>query len=206
MKILIIGSGGHAKVVADILLAMEGVQPVGYASRDAVVGSTGPLGLPVLGVDTETAAIEHDSVVVAIGDNRVRKQVFDRMTAAGETFSAVHPSAIIAPGVTVGAGCMICAGVIINPGSCIGENGILNTGCTVDHDCDIAPHVHIAPGVNLAGTIQVGEGAFLGIGSSVVPGVSIGQWTTIGAGAAVIGNIKSNTVAVGVPAHPAGQD
>lgn len=203
MKILIIGSGGHAKVVADILFAMDGMEPVGFASRDDAVGSIGPLGLPVLGSDEDIPAIEHDGVVVAIGKNSIRKQVFERLEAAGEMLvPAVHPFAIIAPDATIGAGCMVCAGAVINPDASIGDNTILNTGCTIDHDCDIAPHCHIAPGANLAGTIRVGEGAFFGIGSSVVPNVSIGQWATIGAGAAVINDIEPNTVAVGVPARP----
>lgn len=207
MKILIIGSGGHAKVVADILIAMEGVEPVGFASRDDPPGSVGPLGLPILGNGDTIQDIEHDGVVVAIGDNRARKRVFGELSAAGENlFSAVHPSAVIASSATIGAGCMICAGAVINPSVSIGDNVICNTGCTVDHDCEVAAHCHVAPGVNVAGTVRVGEGVFLGIGSCVVQNVSIGPWTTIGAGAAVVGDIGPETVAVGVPARPMEQD
>ena len=202
MKILIIGSGGHARIVADILLAMEGVEPLGFASRDHAPGSVGPLGLPILGNDSAVDAIEHDGVVVAIGDNAVRKQVFDRLVADGEiVFSAVHPTAIIAPDVRMDTGCVICAGAIVNTGTSIGGNTILNTGCSVDHDCIIGQHVHIAPGVNLAGNVSLGEGVFVGIGSAVVPGISVGDWATLGAGAVVINDIAAHSVAVGVPAR-----
>jgi len=203
MRVLIIGSGGHARVVADILSAMDGVRPIGYASRDALPGAKGPLGLPILGSDEDVSGIPHDAIVVAIGDTRTRYRVFSRLAAADETlFSAVHPSAIIAPDVVIGRGCMICAGVVINTGATIGEDTILNTGCTVDHDCVIGPHVHVAPGVNLAGNVQVGEGAFIGIGACAVPGVKIGPWATVGAGAAVIGNVDPEAVVAGVPAKP----
>jgi sugar O-acyltransferase (sialic acid O-acetyltransferase NeuD family) len=201
MKVLIIGSGGHARVVADILLAMKGVEPLGFASRNATVGSIGPLGLPILGDDSAVGEIKHDGVIVAIGKNRIRKQVFDRLEAAGETLvSAVHPTAILSPDVVMGKGCVVCAGAIVNTGSTVGDNVILNTGCTVDHDCSIGQHVHIAPGVNLAGDVVLGDGAFLGIGSSFVPRVRVGDWATLGAGAVVINDIAADCVAVGVPA------
>lgn len=206
MKVLIIGSGGHARIVADILLAMKGVEPQGFISQDVAQGSAGPLGLPVLGGDEAVDKIEHDAVVVAIGDNRLRHKLYDRLIAAGETLiSAVHPTAIIAPDVAVGKGCMVCAGVIVNTGSRIGDNAILNTGCTVDHDCVVGQHVHVAPGVNLAGDVTVGQGAFVGIGSSVVPGVTIGDWATVGAGAVVISDVSESSVVVGVPAKLLGK-
>jgi sugar O-acyltransferase (sialic acid O-acetyltransferase NeuD family) len=202
MKVLIIGSGGHARVTADILLVMKGLEPLGFVSRADALKRDGPQGLPILGDDDIVETIEHDRVVVAIGENGLRKRVFDRLVGAGEKpVSAIHPTAIIASDVIVGAGCVICAGAIVNTGSRIGDNVILNTGCTVDHDCIVGNHAHIAPGVNLAGNVLVGEGVFVGIGSSVVQGVVLGEWVTVGAGAAVVSDVAANIVAVGVPAR-----
>ena len=201
VKILIVGSGGHARVVADALLA-AGDNPLGYLSRDAEPGATGPLGLPVLGSDAETSVPDHDGVVLAIGDNRTRKNVADGYRKRGGTFlSAIHPSAVIAADAVIEPGCMICAGVVVNSGSRIRAHTILNTGCTVDHDCDVGPFAHIAPGVNLAGDVTVGEGSFLGIGTCVVQGITIGEWATAGAGAAVIRDVEPKTTVVGVPAR-----
>jgi len=202
MRVLIIGSGGHARVVADILLAMENVEPLGFIAKDGASAHVESHGLSSLGDDDDVFKIEHDAVVVAVGENSLRKRLFDQLAVAGEKLiSAVHPSVIMAPDVTVGAGCVICAGAIVNTGSRIDDNVILNTGCTVDHDCIVSRHVHIAPGVNLAGDVSVGEGVFLGIGASVVQGVALGDWATVGAGAAVISDIAANSVAVGVPAR-----
>lgn len=82
----------------------------------------------------------------------------------------------------------------------IGEHVIVNTGATIDHDCIVADYAHLAPGVHLAGSVHVGEGAFLGIGSVVSPGVKIGRWSTLGAGAVAIHDLADGVVAAGVPA------
>ncbi|WP_229590673.1 acetyltransferase [Pseudodesulfovibrio sediminis] len=202
MNIVIIGSGGHARVVADILLAMDGMNPLGFVSGDGEAGTPGPLGLSILGDDGSLDSIEHDGVVVAIGDNALRQRLFEQLCAAGENLvAAVHPSAIIAADVVVGKGCMISAGSIVNTGSRIMDNTILNTGSVVDHDSNVGPHAHIAPNAALAGNVTVAEAALVGIGANVIPGRIIGKRAVVGAGAAVIRDIPEGAVAVGVPAR-----
>lgn len=205
MRIVIIGSGGHAQVCADILLSMREagteVEPLGYLSRTD--HGSRFLGLPVLGDESALEAVAPDAVLVAIGDNRTRMEVAARLESAGWTFAtAIHPSAVLGREVVIEPGCMVCAGVVVNPGSRIGAHTILNTGCSVDHHGAVGACSHIAPGSRLAGNVTLGEGAFLGIGSSVVQGASIGAWTTVGAGAAVIGDIAAELTVAGVPARP----
>jgi len=202
MKILIIGSGGHARVVADMLFVMDDMEPLGYITSDTKAGTTGPLGLPILGDDASIGDIVHDGVVVAIGDTAIRQKIFDSLVSAGENLvSVIHPSAIIAPDVHMGAGCMACPGAIVNTGSHIKDNTILNTGCVVDHDCTVGPHAHVAPGANLAGNVTISTSAFVGIGASVIPGIVVGENSTVGAGAAVVRDVPEKSVAVGVPAR-----
>lgn len=199
MKMVIVGSGGHGIVVADILDAAEHMTPLGFIAREA-----GPdeLPLPFLGDESALESVEHDGLVVAVGDNQIRKRLFEQFMQDDETIvSAVHPSAIISPSAVIGPGCMICAGVVVNPGAVIGANTILNTGCTIDHHSNICDHVHIAPGVNLAGNVTVGEGAFVGIGSCAMQSITIGEWSTVGAGASVIREVPARTTVVGVPAR-----
>ena len=205
-RVLILGAGGHAQVVADILFQMQkagmSVKPIGYLDDNPDLIGQVLLGIPVLGKMDDLAAIDHDAIIVAIGDNRTRHDFFVTLSAQGEKFIiAQHPSAIIAPDVTIGLGSMICAGAIINPGSSIGFNVILNTGSTIDHHNKIGDHAHIAPGVHLGGDVRIGEGTLVGIGTTIIPQHSVGEWSIIGAGSIVTKNIPDKIVATGVPAR-----
>ncbi len=206
-RVLIVGAGGHAQVVADILLcahnAGEPIRPIGYLDDNPDLIDQVLLGLPVLGQIGDVAAIAHDTLIVAVGHNHTRQRLFEQLQRQGESFAiARHPSAIVAADVTTGPGSMICAGVIINPGTSIGPNVILNTACTVDHHNQIGAHVHIAPGSHLGGNVRVGEGALIGIGATIMPGQKVGAWSIVGAAALVNRPVLNHTTVVGVPAKP----
>lgn len=197
----VVGAGGHAKVVIATLQA-AGVE-VGGAWDDAVhrVGRT-VLGVPVYG-PIEAAPAEA-SLVVAIGSNAGRKAVAARLR--GRTFvSIVHPAAVVHPSATLGPGTVVFAGAVLQPEVRLGAHVIVNTGASVDHDCVLEDFVHVAPGVHLAGNVSLREGAFLGIGSSAVPGCEVGAWATVGAGGVVIKPIPGRATAVGCPARVIGR-
>ena len=206
IRVLILGAGGHGQVVADILLRSfeqrESVQPIGYLDDDPALAGQTRLGLPVFGRLTQLGEFGHDALIIAIGNNALRRTLYDDLTGQGEQFVvARHPRAVIAPDVIPGSGSMICAGVVVNPGAKLGANVILNTGCTVDHHNVIADHVHIAPGAHLGGDVSVGAGTLIGIGATVMPGRTLGAWSTVGAGALVTKDMGSGVVATGVPAR-----
>ena len=204
MRVLLIGAGGHAQVVADILLRMQEahteISPIGYLDDDPALAGQHFLDLPVLGAITRVPAIAHEAVVVAIGDNATRRRLFEMLQSQGERLAlARHPSAVIAPDVRIGPGSVICAGVVVNPGSAVGANVILNTGCTIDHHNHIGDHAHIAPGVHLGGDVTVGEGTLIGIGATVMPQRQIGKWSIVSAGALVHSDLADRIVAAGAP-------
>ena len=205
-SMVIIGAGGHAQVVADILLRAHetgtNYQPIGFLDDDTALANTVIMGLPVLGTIAQFDEFDHDAVIVAIGDNRIRADMFETMRARGARFvNAVHPAAVLAPDVFLGEGVMICAGVVVNTGTVTGDNVILNTGCTVDHHNHIGNHAHIAPGVHLGGDVTIGEGTLVGIGASVIPQRTVGAWSVIGAGSVVTKDIPAHATAAGVPAR-----
>jgi sugar O-acyltransferase (sialic acid O-acetyltransferase NeuD family) len=207
VRVLILGAGGHAQVVADILLrardAGQRVDPIGYLDDDTALHGKVFLGLAVLGDTSALGRIPHDAVIIAIGDNQIRRRLAEELASAGAPFFvARHPTAVIAPDVEIGPGAMICANVVVNTGVVIGAHVILNTACTVDHHNRVGNYAHIAPGAHTGGEVVIEEGALVGIGATVAPRVSVGAWATVGAGAVVTRPVPPGVTVVGVPAKP----
>ena len=206
---LIVGGGGHALVVVEVLRA-SGESIAGALTRE---GSRMPgldrLGVPVVGTDSELGARIKDGaqrVFVAVGANRPRRRLVDDVLAGGgDLVSAISPDAIISASATIAPGALIMPGVVINALTQIGVGVIVNTRATIDHECDIGLCAHVGPGAALAGDVVVGEGALVGIGASIVPGRRIGAWSTVGAGAAVTCDVQDGMTVVGVPARPTGR-
>jgi UDP-perosamine 4-acetyltransferase len=201
--VVILGAGGHAKVVVELLRAC-GQTIVGLLDADPTPRQV--LGVDVIGDDLRLAGLRRDGVAhafVALGDNRLRAEVGRRLGELGfELVNAVSPQAIVSPSVRLGAGVAIMAGAVINAEGRIDDLAIINTGAAIDHDAWIGEAAHVAPGSALAGNVTVGRRAFLGIGCSVVPGVNIGDDAIVGAGACVLRDVEAATTAVGVPAQP----
>ncbi len=200
--VLVLGAGGHGKVVADILLC-QGIDVLGFLDDDPASWGTTRLGLPVLGAIATYHRFDPTGLALGIGSNAGRQSVVAQLGDATASLwcNAVHPRATVAGSVRLGRGVVVAAGVVVNPDTIVGDHVILNTGCTVDHDCEIGAYSHIAPGSHLAGGVRIGEGAFMGIGSVITPYRSVGEWTTVGAGAAVVTDIPAKVVAKGVPAR-----
>jgi UDP-perosamine 4-acetyltransferase len=201
--VVVLGAGGHAKVVLDILSETADWDVLGCLSPPGHAGAI--LGYPVLGGDDLLAELHQAGVrhaFVAVGDNRLRRDLCRRVQELGfELINAISARASLSRWAELGKGVAIMAGAAVNAQAILGDGVIVNTGATVDHDVFVGPYAHIGPGSHLAGSVHVEEGAFLGIGSSVIPGVRIGAWSLVGAGAAVIEDIPPFATAVGVPAR-----
>jgi sugar O-acyltransferase (sialic acid O-acetyltransferase NeuD family) len=205
LKIVILGAGGHAKVIAEVIWAINQIEPqyelIGFLDDDLGLVRNAIAPVPLIGSLDSLKLTRCDAVIVGIGDNLTRERIFNDAVEKGKYVATlVHPRAFVAPSAEIGQGSVLCVGAIVNTGAKVGKNVIVNTGATVDHHNNILDHVHLAPGVHLGGTVNVGEGTFLGIGAAVLPNLSIGSAVTIGAGAVVTKNLPNNVTAVGVPA------
>lgn len=197
--LVIIGAGGHGKVIADIAKRSH-YDPIVFLDDNDKASSCGDY--PVAGrVDRFIDYPDHD-FVVAIGNPAIRRRVQTRLEEARLSVAAlVHPNAVVAEDVRIGAGSVVMACAVINPGTVIGKGCIINTAASVDHDNQLADYVHVSVGARTAGTVLIGENTMLGAGAVVINNVSVCADCMIGAGAVVVGNIEEKGTYIGVPAR-----
>lgn len=202
-KLLVIGAGGHAKVVIDVARA-AGWNPV--AALDPMGSGHHCAEVPVVGDDDMAEQLFGEGLrlaVVAIGANRLRARLGDRLQALGFQCPAiVHPSAIISPYACVGDGSVVMPGAIINSGAQVGSFAIINTGAIVEHDCRVGNGAHVAPRAVMGGNVDIGDLVLFGIGSVARPETMIEQGATVGAGSVVVSRIEAGQTVVGAPARP----
>lgn len=203
--VILLGAGGHAKVLLDILLE-QNIEVVGIAEKDGADLSSDLYGVPVIGSDSDVQQYPPDKVelvngIGSIGSTTLRQKVYEKFKRQGYCFpQVIHPSVVVSRRAELGEGVQIMAGAVVNIGARIRENAIINTNASVDHDCLIGAHVHIAPGVTLSGGVTVGDGSHIGTGASVVQGIEIGANVIVGAGAVVVNNVTAGRTVCGVPA------
>jgi sugar O-acyltransferase (sialic acid O-acetyltransferase NeuD family) len=203
--VLILGAGGHAKVLIDAL-QQSGRSMVGITDPYSALWGTSLMGVPILGHDDKILEYSPQEILLvntlgSVKDTSARRRLFETWKAKGYTFAQViHPRAICAPDVVLAEGVQVLAGAIINTASRIGQNTIVNTGAIVEHDCVIGAHIHIAPGARIAGQVTIGDHTHVGIGSTIIQNLTIGENCLIAAGAVVVKSVKAGSVLMGVPA------
>lgn len=196
--VIIIGTGGHAKVVADIVLNARD-HLVGFLTGEA--GRDRFMEWPVLGGDRDYLRFADCCFVIAIGNAGVRERLAELMSDA-KWYTAIHPAASVsAVHTSVGAGRVVMANAIINPYAQIGSHCIINSNATVEHDNLIEDFVHVSVGAKLAGGVSVGRRTWVGVGAAVSNGIHVCGDCMIGAGAVVVKDILTPGTYVGVPAH-----
>lgn len=205
MDCLIIGAGGHGKVVCDILRASKSARVAGFLDADGSLSGSLVAGVEVLGPINLLPRLLRKKLrhaIVAVGDNRVRAKYAKLVIEQGfELISAIHPAASVSASAIIGNNVVIAAGAMICADARLADSVIANTGCIIDHECEIGEAAHICPAAALAGRVRIGELAFVGLGARVLPCRSIAAGATVGAGAVVIEDVAAQSTVVGVPAR-----
>ncbi|WP_018923064.1 acetyltransferase [Salsuginibacillus kocurii] len=199
-KVILIGNGGHAKVVKEIIdlhpdWRLEGVLDDNASSNEVL----GEISLAPELAERDQSLYFH----LAVGDNIVRNEIFEEIGISHERYATlVHPTAVLSPSASIGYGAVLIANTVVNTDTVINNHVIVNTSSSVGHDCKIGNFVHISPQSGVTGGSVIEEGAQLGAGSIMVPNTTIGKFTTVGAGSVVTRDLPANCTAVGSPAKP----
>ena len=205
MDCVIIGAGGHGRVVLDIMQHEGRHEVVGFLDSNPDLHGRLMDGVEVLGPIQRLAGLKEQGVlgaIVAVGHNGTRRSFGEQVQRLGhELVSAIHPSANIASNVSIGRGVVVAAGALVCAHCQIGDGVILNTGCLVDHETMIGTACHLCPGVKIAGRVTIESGAFVGIGATVIQHVRVGHDSVIGAGAVVLKDVPPMSTVVGLPAR-----
>lgn len=207
-KCVILGGGGHARVIIDSLRTGGIAECHGILDRDSSLWGKEILGVPVLGGDDLLPQLKGQGVthfvvgLGGVGDNRPRRRLFDLgLNHSLRPLTVCHPAATPSPFATIGEGSVLFPAAVVNASAVLGVNVIVNTGAIVEHDCVVGDHVHIATGSRLCSTVHVGIGAHIGAGATVRQSIAIGEGAIVGAGAAVVKDVEPWTVVAGVPAR-----
>jgi len=208
--VVVIGYGGHGKVVVSALRA-SGRCVVGVTDLDLARLNNRANDFEILSDEAVLEKYTPDSVDLVLGIGSVRPcdgdsarvKAVEKFSKYGFCFCGFqHPTAWVAPDVQVDQGVQVHAGVIVQAGAVIGTHTILNTGCSVDHDCQIGEFCHIAPGAILSGEVKVGRGSHLGTGCVVIQSIEIGARCLVAAGATVVRSVDADKSVRGTPATP----
>ena len=204
--IVVIGGGGHARVVISILRKLDRYDIVGYTDLE---DKGEILGIPFIGRDTELGVPEKKKLlrnaVIAVGQVGVgdtRFHIWQRLQSKNLSFPLiVSPDAILNDGVAGGEGTVIMDGAVVNTGASLGRGVIVNTNSTVEHDVMLEDWVHVAPGATISGGAMIGRCSMVGAGATVIEGKHVAAGCMVGAGATVINDLVEAGVYVGTPAR-----
>lgn len=201
-KVVIIGAGGHAKVVADIV-EKRGDTILGFLDDNIEKDTIIIKNYKVIGDlnNRFSMSILDNNIefIIAIGDNKRRKEIAEN-TPNIKFYTAIHPNAQLGLDVNIEEGTVIMANACINSSSKIGKHCIINTGAIIEHDNIIEDYVHISPNASLGGTVKVEECTHIGISATVKNNIKICDNVIIGAGAVVVKNILEKGTYIGLPA------
>ena len=199
-EIVIIGFGGHAKSVADSIIADGKYNIVGYTDVEDRCCKYPYLGTDDALVDCFKRGI-HNAVlgVGFLGESSIRDKVVKRAKEIGFVFPVIiDPSATVALDVAVGEGTFIGKNVVVNAGSKVGKNCIINTGSIIEHECIVDDYSHISVGTILCGEVSVGHHTMIGAGTTVIQCRKIGNNSIIGANSTVLTDIGDNMRTYGI--------
>ena len=199
-RLVIIGAGGHGKVIADIALK-TGYTNIAFADDNAEGFCLSyPIICKISNIESQNDG--KTDFIIAVGDNGIRKRIAEQHNINWVTL--IHPSAQIGMNVKIGIGTVVMAGAVVNSFASIAEHCIINSCAVIEHENVIENYVHISPNAALGGNVHIGEKTHIGIGATIINNIDICSNCIVGAGAVVVKNIQESSTYIGVPAKMGG--
>lgn len=211
MRYLVIGAAGHGQEVAwslreelralgeddcEIAFLDDAVQ----AGREVESG-IGPV-LGGLGLAVREAARANTRLVMGVGLPRTKAAIVRRLNVPEHVWTpVVHPGATVGPNVTMGVGSYVGPGAVLTVNVRLGRFVTVNTHCLVAHGGALGDFATLHPDVHLSGEVSIEKGCELGAGAVVIPGLTVGEWAVLGAGAVAVDHVSGQRTHVGVPAR-----
>ncbi|MBL8031750.1 MAG: NeuD/PglB/VioB family sugar acetyltransferase [Candidatus Doudnabacteria bacterium] len=197
--LVIIGAGGHGKVVGEIAELSGVYSKIVYLDNDTSIEFC--LSYPVVGTTDDWVKYPNADIFIAVGSNATRQKVSEKI-GADRLATLIHPTAWVSTHATIGKGSVVMAMAVVGVDAKLGTGCIVNTGATVDHECMLADFVHISPGAHLSGQTVVGKRSWFGVGSSSIQNITVGSDVVIGAGGVVVRDLIEPGTYIGIPAKP----
>jgi sugar O-acyltransferase (sialic acid O-acetyltransferase NeuD family) len=200
-QLVIVGAGGHGKVVLD------GALISGWAIWGLVDDDSDKVGSTMTGYEIKAGTAiflelipENIAAVIAVGSNVSRAALYQKFSAHLEIVSVIHPAATISDSATIGAGAVIMPGAVVNAEVSLGAGVIVNTNSSIDHDCRLGDFAQVSPGSTICGCVNVGERTFIGAGATILQGLTVGNDAIVAAGAVVTKDVPPGVTVKGIPA------
>jgi len=201
-KIVLIGGGGHAIVVAQVAERAGRIVEAFLDDDSEAPLAKGKRSLERIGGLRDFARVSNAPIHLAVGNLEVRRELLEMLDQSGlEQVTILDPAGVVIGDASVGAGSFIAAGAIVQARARIAGSCIINTGAIIEHECTLEENVHVAPGAVLAGRVRVGRDTLIGLGARVLPGIAIGRGCIVGGGAVVTCDVEDGARVVGVPAR-----
>lgn len=208
--LVLIGCGDFGRETAALVRRINGnsIEPqfnlLGYIDDDSELQGRYVEGAPVIGdIGWFKNCKKPISTVCTISNYKTKKRVIERINNPNVEFATlIDPTVVFLSNYKIGEGSIICANTIISVDVEVGRHNIIDLACTLGHDDVTGDYCSIMPGCNISGKVHLKEGVFLGTGSKIIQGYTVGENVIIGAGAVVNKDIPANCTAVGIPAKP----
>lgn len=195
--IIIIGCGGHAKSIVDIIEQNEEYKIVGFVDCN-MDDNKMYRGYKIIGTDSQLKELYDKGIRYAaigigyLGTGELRDKVYSELKSNGFYIpSFVDHSAVLATDAQIGEGTIVGKMAIVNSAAIVGKMSIINSGAIIEHDCEIGDYTHIAIGARLCGDVKVGHHSFVGAGTTVIQGTKIGNECIIGANSTVLRDVPN---------------